>query len=66
MRIIDEDVLLASFELGKPAPPSPALGGAARAEAEFGACAERWGMTEVNYSFEGQGHRTLERQREWW
>lgn len=36
-------------------------GGAKGAEAEFGACAEKWGMTEVNYSFEG--HRLLERRR---
>jgi hypothetical protein len=29
-------------------------GGAAGAEAEFGACAERYGMTEVNFSFSGR------------
>lgn len=28
-------------------------GGAPGAEAEFGACAERWGMQEENFSFEG-------------
>ena len=30
-------------------------GGANGAEAEFGACAERWGLTEANYSFPGRG-----------
>ena len=29
-------------------------GGARGAEAEFGACAERWGLSEVNYSFPGR------------
>jgi hypothetical protein len=28
-------------------------GGAAGAEAEFGACAERWGVEEVNFTFDG-------------
>ncbi|MBI4510790.1 MAG: ATP-binding protein [Deltaproteobacteria bacterium] len=35
-------------------------GGAAGAEAEFGACAERWRIGEVNFSFEG---RAVERTR---
>lgn len=35
-------------------------GGAAGAEAEFGACAERWGVTELNFTFEG---RKVERTR---
>jgi hypothetical protein len=30
-------------------------GGANGSEAEFGACAEKWGLSEVNYSFEGRG-----------
>lgn len=30
-------------------------GGAAGAEAEFGSCAERWGLPEVNFSFPGRG-----------
>ncbi len=30
-------------------------GGAAGAEAEFGECAEKWGMAEVNFSFAGRG-----------
>lgn len=35
-------------------------GGANGAEAEFGACAERWGLGEVNYTFAGRGagHRS--------
>jgi hypothetical protein len=35
-------------------------GGAEGAEAEFGACAEKWGLGEVNYSFAG---RTTVRER---
>ena len=35
-------------------------GGAAGAEAEFGACAERHGIDEVNYSFEG--HQPVRRR----
>lgn len=35
-------------------------GGAKGAEAEFGACAERWGLAEQNFSFEGRSPaRTL-------
>jgi hypothetical protein len=30
-------------------------GGAAGAEAEFGACAEKWGLPEINFSFPGRG-----------
>ena len=29
-------------------------GGARGAEAEFGACAEKWGLTELNFSFDGR------------
>ena len=29
-------------------------GGARGAEAEFGACAEQWGLTELNFSFDGR------------
>jgi len=35
-------------------------GGARGAEAEFGACAQAWGLTELNFSFEG---RSPERSR---
>jgi hypothetical protein len=30
-------------------------GGAAGAESEFGACAEKWGLSELNFSFMGRG-----------
>lgn len=56
---------------GRSARPSPrpqnprqfrlVSGGSAGAEAEFGACAERWGLTEVHYTFEG--HQSLVRRR---
>jgi KaiC/GvpD/RAD55 family RecA-like ATPase len=36
-------------------------GGGKGAEAEFGACAERWGLVEINFSFDG--HRSLVRRR---
>jgi hypothetical protein len=36
-------------------------GGGEGAEAQFGACAERWGLTEVHFSFEG--HQARVRQR---
>jgi hypothetical protein len=35
-------------------------GGAPGAESEFGACAERWGLREINFTFAGRG---MERQR---
>jgi hypothetical protein len=35
-------------------------GGAAGAEAEFGSCAEKWGLAEINFSFTG---RSTERDR---
>ena len=62
MRILDEDTLTPSIR--RPKNPSRYRlhsGGARGAEAEFGACAEKWGLTETNYSFEG--HRMIERQR---
>jgi len=60
MRVIDEDVRPSDR------PPNPRRyrlisGGGKGAEAAFGACAERWGMDEVNYTF--AGHRLLERTR---
>lgn len=36
-------------------------GGARGAEAEFGACAEKWGMAEVHYSFAGHTYRERKR-----
>jgi hypothetical protein len=61
MRIIDEDVPPASERARNPRRHRLLSGGGKGAEAEFGACAERWGMTEINYSF--NGHTTLERTR---
>jgi hypothetical protein len=61
MRIIDEDVPPPSERARNPRRYRLLSGGGKGAEAEFGACAERWGMTEVNYSFEG--HTFLERSR---
>jgi len=61
MRVLDEDVRPASERPRNPRRFRLHSGGARGAEAEFGACAERWSMNEVNYTFEG--HRTLERAR---
>lgn len=61
MRVIDEDVRPVSEVPRDPRRFRMISGGSRGAEAEFGSCAERWGMTEVNYSFEG--HRVLERDR---
>ncbi len=53
--------LVTDEEDERPAPSFPpsaytVLSGAAiGAEAEFGACAERWGVQEVNFSFAGRG-----------
>jgi hypothetical protein len=61
MRVIDEDVPPVTERPRDPRRFRLISGGSRGAEAEFGACAERWGMSEVNYSFDG--HRILERQR---
>jgi hypothetical protein len=61
MRIIDEDVRPTSERPRNPRRHRLVSGGGKGAEAAFGACAERWGMAEVNYSFEG--HRIRERNR---
>lgn len=61
MRVIEEDVPLASERPRDPRRFRCISGGNKGAEAEFGACAERWGLTEVNYTFDG--HRLLERAR---
>jgi KaiC/GvpD/RAD55 family RecA-like ATPase len=61
MRIIDEDIPPPSTRPSDPRKFRLYSGGAKGAEAEFGACAEKLGMTEVNYSFEG--HRFRERTR---
>jgi archaellum biogenesis ATPase FlaH len=61
MRVIDEDVPPTSERPRDPRRFKLISGGNKGAEAEFGACAEKWGMAEVNYTFEG--HRLLERNR---
>jgi hypothetical protein len=61
MRVVDEDVPAQSERPRDPRRYRLVSGGNKGAEAEFGACAERWGLTEVNYTFDG--HRLLERQR---
>ncbi|MFO0756584.1 MAG: AAA family ATPase [Byssovorax sp.] len=61
MRIVDEDVLPQSERPKNPRRFRLLSGGSRGAEAEFGACAEKWGMAEVHYSFEG--HRYMERTR---
>jgi len=61
MRIVDEDIPPTTERPRDPHRFRLVSGGSRGAEAEFGVCAERWGMAEVNYSFEG--HRILERQR---
>lgn len=61
MRVVDEDVPPTTERPRDPRRFRLISGGSRGAEAEFGACAERWGMPELNYSFEG--HRILERQR---
>ncbi|HMY18143.1 MAG TPA: AAA family ATPase [Polyangium sp.] len=61
MRIIDQDLLPPSERRRDAKRFRLHSGGAKGAEATFGACAERWGLTEYNYSFEG--HTLRERQR---
>ena len=61
MRVIDEDVPPTTERPRDPSRFRLVSGGSRGAEAEFGACAELWGMTELNYSFDG--HRMLVRKR---
>lgn len=61
MRIIDEDVPPASDKPVDARRFKLLSGGARGAEAAFGACAEKWGMSEVHYSF--AGHSLIERKR---
>ncbi|MEZ4239985.1 MAG: hypothetical protein R3F59_28310 [Myxococcota bacterium] len=57
--VVDQDVVRTEIGDEKPAARVPARectlysGGAAGAEAAFGAAAERWGAHEVNFTFEG-------------
>jgi|GEM_PF-14426 len=61
MRVIDEDIPSPSERPRDARRYHLISGGGKGAETEFGACAERWGMSETHYSFEG--HRLLERSR---
>lgn len=61
MRVIDEDVRSPSERPRDPHRFRLLSGGCKGAEAAFGACAERWGMTEANYTY--AGNPQLERQR---
>ena len=61
MRVIDED-LPAQSERPKDARRFKMVaGGNKGAEAEFGRCAEKWGMIETHYTF--KGHKLLDRER---
>lgn len=61
MGVIDEDVPPRVVVRKVPARFRLLSGGSRGAEEEFGASAERWGVQEVNYSFDG--HRLLARKR---
>jgi len=61
MRVIDEDMPGSSVKRRDPRRVRLLSGGSRGAEAFFGACAEEWGVQEVNYTFDG--HRLLERKR---
>ncbi len=61
MRVIDEDRRSPSARPKDPRRFTLHSGGARGTEAEFGACAEQWGVNERNYTFDG--HRLLARQR---
>jgi KaiC/GvpD/RAD55 family RecA-like ATPase len=61
MRVIDEDVAAPPERVKNPTRHRLVSGGSKGAEAAFGAAAEKWGLTELNYSFDGQ--RFLERSR---
>ncbi|MCK6547315.1 hypothetical protein L6R52_15800 [Myxococcota bacterium] len=61
MRMLDEGEGHHHDELGLPAAAYTLLsGGAMGAEAEFGVCAEKWGLHETTFSFKG---RPVERTR---
>jgi len=61
LQVIESDVRASSERPKDPRRFRVHSGGAKGAEAEFGACAEKWGMQEVNYTFEG--HKFIERKR---
>jgi KaiC/GvpD/RAD55 family RecA-like ATPase len=59
LRLVDSDYM-SRAALMPPSAFTLLSGGAEGAEASFGACAERWGLMELNFSFEG---RTTKRTR---
>lgn len=61
MRIIDADIPPASERPRDAKRFRLYSGGARGAESAFGACAERWGLAETNFSFDG--HTLRERER---
>lgn len=61
LRVIDEDVRAVSERPLDARRFRLVSGGSRGAEAAFGVCAERWGLTEVNYAY--AEHRYLERSR---
>jgi len=61
MRVVEEDLPPATVRPRDPRRCRLVSGGSRGAEAEFGACAERWSMPEVNYSFDGHRMRVRER-----
>jgi hypothetical protein len=61
MRVLDQDVRAPSERPRDPRRFKLHSGGARGAESEFGASAERWGLVERNYSFEGHRLRTRDR-----
>ena len=55
LRIVPESEARSSSPVSMPPSAYTLLsGGAKGAEAEFGACAESWGLSEINFSFEGR------------
>ncbi len=61
MRVTDEDLPPRSESTKDPSGFRLISGGARGAESTFGSCAERWGVAEMHYSFDG--HPFLERER---
>lgn len=61
MRVLDDELPSQPTKLQDPRRFQLYSGGARGAEAEFGRCAERWGVRETHFSFDG--HPFLERER---
>jgi archaellum biogenesis ATPase FlaH len=61
MRVIDDDLPPRSGRPKSPAGFQLISGGARGAESTFGSCAERWGVGETHYSFNGHPFRERDR-----